>query len=134
VSGIGMMAAAYSPAPPPMSTGPLTCWVNFAPHGGIAFNVAGASGDLSSQGYGIIQNDHAGGTPPYTESLTIQNDPSGKLGLDDNGLGAMAVSYTGFGLNEVESGWIRYAVTDGTGATATARYPVTGTLSVTRTS
>jgi len=134
MSGIGILAAAYSPALPPTSSGPLSCWVNFAPHGGVAFNVSGASGDLSAQGYGIIQPDHSGGTSPYAESLTIQSDASGKLGFDDNGLGATAVSYTGFGLNEVESGWIKYMVTDGTGTTVTARYPATGTLSVTRTS
>lgn len=132
MSGIGMVAAAYSPPPPPTSSGPLTCWVNFAPNGGVAFDVTGASGDLSSQGYGIIQYDHSGGTPPYVESLTIQNDPSAKLGFDDTGRGAIAIFYTSFGLNEIESGWIKYMVTDGTGATATARYPTTGTLSVTR--
>jgi len=134
MSGIGMVAAAYSPPPPPTSSGPLTCWVNFAPNGGVAFNVSGASGNLSGLGYGIIQSDYSGGIPPYTESLTIQNDPSGKLGFDDNGLGADALSYSGFSLNEVESGWIKYMVTDGTGVTVTARYPATGTLSVTRTS
>jgi len=134
MSGIGMLAAVYSPPPPPTSSGPLSCWVNFAPHGGVAFNVSGASGDLSGQGYGIIHSDFSGGTPPYSESLTIQNDPSAKLGLVDNGLGATAVSYAAFSLNEVESGWIRYAVTDSTGTTATARYPAAGTLSITRTS
>ena len=134
MSGIAMAGAAYSPPPPPTSSGPLSCWVNFAPHGGVAFNVSGASGDLSAQGYGIVQPAYSGGTPPYTESLTIQSDPSGKLGFDDNGLGAIALSYTGFGLNEVESGWIKYVVTDGTGTAVTARYPATGTLGVTRTS
>ena len=134
MSGIAIVATAYSPPPPPTSSGPLSAWVNFAPSGGIAFNVSGASGDLSGQGYGIIQYDRSGGTPPFTESLTIQGDPSGKLNFDDNGLGATAVSYTGFGLNEVENGWIKYTVTDGTGTTVSARYPVTGMLSVTRTS
>lgn len=129
-----MLAAAYSPPPPPTSSGPLSCWVKFAPNGGVAFNVSGASGDLSGQGYGIVQSDYSGGIAPYSESLTIQNDPSAKLGLVDNGLGATTISYTGFGLNEIESGWVKYTVVDGSGTTVTARYPATGTLSITRTS
>jgi hypothetical protein len=131
-----MAAAAYSPPPPPppASSGPLSCWVNFAPNGDTVFTVSGASGDLSAQGYGIVQYDYSGGIAPYTESLTIQNDPSGKLGFAPNGRGADTIGYTGFALNEVEHGWIRYAVTDGTGTTATARFPATGSLSITRTS
>lgn len=134
MSGIGLVAAAYSPPPPPTSSGPLTCWVTFAPHPDVAFNVSGASGDLSAQGYGIVQANYSGGTPPYTDNMTIQNDPSGKLGFVDNGRGADTISYTGFALNEVEGGWINYQVTDGTGAMATARFPSSGSLSITRTS
>jgi len=134
MSGTGLVAAAYSPPPPPTSSGPLTCWVTFAPHADVTFNVSGASGDLSAQGYGIVQADYSGGIPPYTDSMTIQNDPSGKLGFVDNGRGADTISYTGFALNEVEGGWINYRVTDGAGATVTARFPVTGSLSITRTS
>jgi len=134
VSGIGMAAAAYSPPPPPTSSGPLSCWVNFAPNGDTVFTVSGASGNLSAQGYGIVQYDYSGGTPPFTDSLTIQNDPSGKIGFVDNGRGADTISYSGFALSEVEYGWIKYSVRDSTGATATARFPATGTLSITRTS
>ena len=134
VSGIGAVMAAYSPPPPPMSSGPLTCWVTFAPNGDVVFNVSGASGNLAAQGYGIVQANYSGGTGPYSESMTIQNDPSGKLGFVDNGRGADTISYTGFGLNEVESGWINYRVTDGTGATVSARFPASGSLSITRTS
>ena len=134
MSGIGMAAAAYSPPPPPASSGPLSCWVSFAPNGDTVFVVSGASGDLSGQGYGIVQAGYSGGTSPYTDSMTIQNDPSGKLGFVDNGRGADTISYTGFALNEVEYGWIKYTVRDSTGATATARFPATGSLSVTRTS
>jgi len=134
MSGIGLLATAYSPPPPPTSSGPLTGWVTFAPHADVAFNVSGASGNLSGQGYGILQSDHSGGIPPYSETLTFQNEPSGKLGFENNGLGADTISYTGFSLNEVESGWVKYTVVDGAGARVTARYPATGTLSVTRTS
>ena len=128
-----MAAAAYSPPPPPASKGPLSCWVNFAPHGDTVFTVSGTTGDLSSQGYGIVQYDYSGGTPPFTDSLTIQNDPSGKIGFVSNGLGADTIGYAGFALNEVEYGWIRYTVRDSTGATATARFPAAGSLSITRT-
>ncbi len=134
MSGIGLVATAYSPSPPPTSSGPLTCWVTFAPHADVAFNVSGASGNLSAQGYGIVQPNYSGGTPPYVDSLTMQNDPSGKLGFVDNGHGADTISYTSFSLNEVESGWIKYQVTDGAGATVTARFPASGSLSITRTS
>src|SRR5690242_5098320 len=133
VSGIGIAAAACSPAPSPVSRGPLSCWVNFAPNGDTVFTVSGASGDLSSQGYGIVQYDYSGGTPPFTDSLTIQNDPSGKLGFVSNGRGADTIGYTGFALNEVEYGWIKYTVRDGSGASTTARFPSTGSLSITRT-
>jgi len=134
MSGIGMAAAAYSPPPPPTSSGPLTCWITFSPNHETTFSVAGASGDLSGQGYGILQSDHSGGVAPYSESYSFQSEPSGKLGFTDNGLGADTISYTGFTLNEVESGWVKYVVTDGAGTTATARYPATGSLSITRTS
>lgn len=134
MTGIGMMAAAYSPPPPPTSSGPLSCWVTFSPNHETAFTVAGANGDLSGQGYGILQSDYSGGIAPYTETLSFQNDPSGKLGFVGNGLGADTISYAGFSLGEVESGWVKYAVTDGAGTTVTARFPVTGTLSITRTS
>lgn len=134
MSGAGMVAAAYSPPPPPTSSGPLTCWITFSPNHETAFTVSGASGNLSGQGYGILQADHSGGVAPYTETLSFQSDPSGKLGFADNGLGADTISYTGFALNEVESGWIRYTVMDGAGATVTARYPATGSLSITRSS
>lgn len=134
MSGIAILAATYTPPAPPTSTGPLTCWVTFAPSSQTAFTVSGASGNLSAQDYGIVQSDFSGGTAPYTESLTIQNDPSGKLGFADNGLGAETISYTGFSLSEVEGGWLQYQVTDGTGATATARFPSAGSLSITRTS
>ena len=129
-----MVTAAYSPPPPPTSSGPLSCWVTFAPNGETAFTVAGASGNLSAQGYGIVQSDHSGGVPPFTETLSFQSDPSGKLGFVDNGLGADTISYTGFSLGEVESGWVKYSVTDGAGSAATARFPASGTLSITRTS
>lgn len=133
MSGIGILAA-NMPASPPADSGPLTNWVTFAPSGLTAFAVSGASGNLSAQGYGIVQSNYSGGTAPYSESLTIQNDPSGKLGFVDNGLGADTISYSGFALNEVEGGWLLYTVRDGTGATATARFPATGSLTVTRTS
>lgn len=133
MSGIGILAAA-APGAPPISSGPLTASVTFAPAGTTAFVVSGASGDLSAQGYGIVQSDYSGGTAPYSESLTIQSDPSGKLGLVDNGRGADTISYSGFALNEVEGGWLSYTVTDGTGASATARFPATGSLTITRTS
>jgi len=58
----------------------------------------------------------------------------GKLGFVDNGRGADTISFSGFALNEVEYGWIKYTVRDSTGATATARFPATGSLSITRTS
>jgi hypothetical protein len=108
--------------------------VTFAPHGDTVFAVSGASGDLSGQGYGIVQAGCSGGISPYTDSMTIQNDPSSKLGFIDNGRGADTISYTGFALNEVEYGWIKYTVRDSTGATATARFPATGSISITRTS
>jgi hypothetical protein len=107
--------------------------VTFSPSQTAAFTVTGASGDLSSQGYGILQSDYSGGVAPYTETLSFQADPSGKLGFTGNGLGADTVSYAGFSLNEVESGWVRYTVTDGAGTTVTGRYPATGSLSITRT-
>lgn len=134
MSGIGMAAAAYSPPPPPTSSGPLSCWVTFAPGAQITFTVSGASSDLGFQGYGIVQYDHSGGTPPYSESLTVEGDPSGKLSIVPNGRGADTIGYTGFTLNEVEGGWLKYAVTDGAGTTVTARFPATGPLTITRTS
>ena len=134
MSGVGILAIANTPAPPPSSSGPLTASLTFAPGGTTTFTVSGASGNLSAQGYGIVQSGYSGGTAPYVESLTIQNDPSGKIGFVDNGRGADTVSYTGFALSEVEYGWIKYSVRDSTGATATARFPATGTLSITRTS
>ena len=134
MSGIGILAIANTPAPPPSSSGPLTASLTFAPGGTTTFTVSGASGNLSAQGYGIVQSGYSGGTAPYVESLTIQNDPSGKLGFVDNGLGADTISYSGFALNEVEGGWLLYTVRDGTGATATARFPTTGSLTITRTS
>lgn len=134
VSGAGIVAAAYSPPPPPTSSGPLSCWITFSPNHETAFTVSGASGNLSGQGYGILQADHSGGVAPYIESYSFQNEPSGKLGVTDNGRGADTISYAGLALNEVESGWIRYAVTDGAGTTVTARYPATGSLSITRSS
>lgn len=134
MSGTGILAIANTPTSPPASSGPLTNWVTFAPTGLTAFTVSGASGNLSAQGYGIVQGNYSGGTAPYNESLTIQNDPSGKLGLVDNGLGADTISYSGFALNEVEGGWLLYTVSDGAGATATARFPATGSLTITRTS
>jgi hypothetical protein len=134
VSGIAIAAAAYAPAPPPTTGGPLSCWVTFAPNGDEVFTVAGASGNLSIQGYGIVQSEYSGGTPPFVESLAIESDPSGKLSFVPNGLGADTIGYSGFSLNEVEGGWIKYTVRDGTGTIATARFPATGSISVTRTS
>lgn len=134
MSGIGMAAAAYSPPPPPTSSGPLTCWITLSPNHETTFTVAGANGNLSAQGYGILQANYAGGVGPFTDTWSFQGDPSGKLGFIDNGLGADTISYTGFSLNEVESGWIKYVVTDGAGTTAIARYPASGLLTITRTS
>ncbi len=134
MSGIAMAAAAYSPPTPPTSSGPLTCWITFSPNHETVFTVSGASGNLSASGYGILQSDHSGGVSPFTETLSFQSEPSGKLGFTDNGLGADTISFTGFALNEVESGWVKYVVKDGAGTTATARYPASGSLTVTRAS
>lgn len=134
MSGVGMVAATYSPPQPPTSSGPLSCWVTFAPDAQTTFVVSGASSDLGVQGYGIVQYDYSGGTAPYSESLTIEGDPSGKLGIVPNGRGADTIAYTGFSLNEVEGGWLKYSVKDGDGATATARFPASGVLTITRTS
>jgi hypothetical protein len=135
VTGIGSMMAGGGPYAPSGggSTGPLACTIGFSAGAG-PFNVAGASGDLASQGYGIIRSDITGGTPPYTETVTVQGDVSAKLSIVSNGLGADTIGYSAFALNEIEGGYLRYNVTDNAGLSATGRFPPAGALNIKRTS
>ena len=131
VTGISTVLASGGPhaAPGGGSTGPLACTVGFSAGPG-PYHVSGSSGFLP----GIIQGGSTGGTPPYTENYSFLSDPSGKIGGADNGTGADSITYAGFALNEVESCYLRYTVTDSLGQSATARFPTSGLLSITRTS
>jgi hypothetical protein len=98
------------PGPPP--PGPLT--LNFAWQGSAPFyNAAGASGVTSGFGQWFAHNV-TGGRTPYTETETITDNPSGKLGLTGAG-GNEAVTWSGMALNEVEYITVKYEVTDAGG-------------------
>lgn len=130
VSGIGIVAAAGVTAGGGGGGGggggALSCSVTFSGGAGTT-NVSGASGYAP----GIVQTSESGGTPPYTvTTLGFEDDPSGKLSLVD--IGNVVIAYSGFSVNEIESGGIRYSITDSLGATATARFPTPGPLGATR--
>ena len=132
MSGIGCVLASASspPAGGGGTSGPLSCTVAFSGGAGTTA-VSGASGFVS----GLVQTTDSGGTPPYAvQVFAFENEPSGKLALVDGPSGSTNITYTGFVLNEIESGAVRYTIKDSAGGTATARYPASGTLSIMRTS
>lgn len=137
LTGIGSVMAGGGPYAGPGggggSTGPLACMIGFSGGAG-PFSVASASGNLSSEGYGIIRGDITGGTPPYSETVSAQGDVSAKLSVVANGLGADTIGYRAFAMNEIEGAYLRYDVTDSLGHSATARFPTSGLIVLTRTS
>jgi hypothetical protein len=126
MSGIACASDAGVAAPP------LSCGVEIV-GGSSPFSVVAASGDLYTNSHEVISVTATGGTPPYTLGLSIQGDPSGKLSLIASSDGVHeTVAWTGFSVNETESGYVQINVTDSVGATASDRFPTTGTFSIKR--
>jgi hypothetical protein len=133
MSGICMAVAAATSGG---AAAPLACSVIFTGGAG-PINVSGASGSLSpSGGVNLISVDASGGTPPYSGAgVTLQGDPSGKLSISLSGDGIHnTISWSGFAVNETQGCYLQNDVTDNVGATATSRYPSSGSIIIKRTS
>lgn len=126
----GAWVQAYAPG------SPLT-GVSVTLTGGAGpFNVSGASGGgaLGSAGTpGFVQSTVSGGYPPVNETVTIVGG-GGKIALYDTGQGDGAIGWTGMAIGETQTFYISASATDSHGTNQTARYPASGTISITRTS
>lgn len=113
---------------------PLACSIGFT--GGVGpINVSGTSGNFGSQGFYAISISITGGTAPYSGPHYILGDASGKLSIVPYGDGLHdTIAWTGFAVNEQQGGYLQLDVTDNVGATASARYPASGVITVKRTS
>jgi hypothetical protein len=105
--------------PPPLS-------VSIAWNGASPYIASGASGVCSSYTDGggfhpnVLVPSASGGTPPYTDSFTLFNDPSGKLSLAASpDTIHTTIAWTGFSVNENQSCNVDYTVTDSLGVTQT---------------
>jgi len=136
MTGIGaILAGDSSPSisPPP----PLYAAVTYSGGGG-PFYVSGASGNMIdnySPARAFVYT-YGGGTPPYTTSVQLLNDPSGKLSIVGAGspIPKDTLAWSGFSLSEAQGCYIQFDLTDSLGATASARYPATGVIVLQRTS
>jgi len=97
------------------------------------FNVSGANNTGGAGSPGFVQSSYTGGYPPVTSTVSVVGG-GGKIGLFDTGQGDGALGWSGLALGEMQTFYFSVTATDSHGTTKTARYPVTGTISVTRTS
>jgi hypothetical protein len=105
--------------PPPLS-------VSIAWNGADPYIASGASGVCASYtdggGYkpNVLVVITSGGTPPYTGSFTLFNDPSGKLSLAASpDTVHTTIAWAGFSVNENESCNVSITITDSLGAVQT---------------
>lgn len=118
-----------------VAAAPLAAGVGFSGGSGPFF-VSGASGNFGSQGFYALSYTNTGGTPPYGgPGQSIQGDPSGKLAIVPYGDGVHdTIGWSGFAVNESQTCYIQYDITDSLGATATSRYPASTLITIKRTS
>ena len=96
------------------------------------FNVSGANNFVAASP-GFVQSSYSGGYPPVTGGSSVVGG-NGKLGLYDTGQGDGAVGWTGLAVGETVTFYISVSYTDAHGTTLSARYPASGTISLTRAS
>ncbi|WP_420140134.1 hypothetical protein [Sphingomonas sp.] len=123
MSGIFVAAAGGvgSVAPPPSGLTAQLGW-----NIGSPYNVAGATGTTPTNSYTYSAT---GGTPPYTFSNEMIQNPSGKIDVvavsNSSGPGQFAIFYQNFAVNESQSGRVKINVTDSLGATSFALHDQT---------
>jgi hypothetical protein len=114
VTGIGMAAAAGVDS----GGGGAALSVSLTWTGGN-LNVAGASGTSPSPN--VLVAIASGGTPPYSDGMTLTSNPSGKLFITASPDGVHnTIGWSGFSVNEVEGFTAEYSVTDSVGTNKTS--------------
>lgn len=113
---------------------PLSATISLSNPGG-SFNVAGGSGNLYSALGIVITSQDTGGTGSYTDTVTVVNDGgSGSVGKVLSGDGIHnTVTWSGLAIGQSALFHITLHVDDGNTA-VNARWPASGSISLTRTS
>lgn len=136
VSGIGIaIAGATTTTAPPQR---LSCSILFTSGAG-PLTVNGSSGNCSqnAEKYGVVYVSITGGTQPYSGTVSLAGDASGKLALvpvPGDPFGHSTIGWNSLSLNEYEGCYLAYNVTDAVGETASAAYPDEGVIVLKRAS
>jgi len=119
MTGIGIAVAtgaptSGSPAPDP-DPAPLSASLSW--NGPVPLNVSGASG--STGGFpNVFTPSVSGGTSPYSRSVSVTANPSGKLSAVDGG--SISVSWSGLAVTEQQYISVQVTYTDAAGASSSA--------------